>query len=145
MCSCWSSKVTKIGIRSNVVSIVDIRRGLLGVYSQSPVKTVDWLMETSCVNLDTCGDICVALNGCRRSGLKVNSKLSVSAKINVLATTDMSLPLQQYLYLKNNDTGEHHYCCKHSCKRLLKVAYQIPSFPIERTPHIAPLKHTNGF
>ena len=65
LCSCsWSSKVIKVGIRSNVVGIVDIRRGLLGVYLNLQVKTVDWLMKASCVNLDTCGDICIALNGC---------------------------------------------------------------------------------
>ena len=65
LCSCcWSSKVIKIGIRSNVVGVVDIRRGLLGVYLDLQVKTVDWLMEAGCVNLDTCRDVCIALNGC---------------------------------------------------------------------------------
>ena len=65
LCSCcWSSKVIKVGIRSNVVGIVDIRRGLLGVYLNLQVKTVDWLMKASCVNLDTCRDVCIALNGC---------------------------------------------------------------------------------
>ena len=65
LCSCcWSSKVIKVGIRSNVVGVVDIRRGLLGVYLNLQVKTVDWLMKASCVNLDTCRDVCIALNGC---------------------------------------------------------------------------------
>ena len=61
---CWSSKVIKISIRSNVVGVVNVRCGLLGVYLNLQVKTVDWLMKASCVNLDTCGDICAALNGC---------------------------------------------------------------------------------
>ena len=62
---CWSSKVIKIGVRRNVISIIDAVRGLLGIYLNLQVKTFDWLMEASCVNLDTCGDICVAPNGCR--------------------------------------------------------------------------------
>ena len=61
---CWSSKVIKVGIRSNVVGVVNVRSGLLGVYLNLQVKTIDWLMKASCVNLDTCGDICIALNGC---------------------------------------------------------------------------------
>ena len=65
LCSCcWSSKVIKVGIRSNVVGVVDIRRGLLGVYLNLQVKTVDWLMEAGCVNLDTCRDVFIVLNGC---------------------------------------------------------------------------------
>ena len=65
LCSCcWSSKVIKVGIRSNVVGVVNVRSGLLGVYLNLQVKTVDWLVEAGCVNLDTCGDICIAFNGC---------------------------------------------------------------------------------
>ena len=41
---CWSSKVIKISIRSNVVGIVNVRCGLLGIYLNLQVKTVDWLV-----------------------------------------------------------------------------------------------------
>ena len=65
LCSCcWSSKVIKVGVRSNVVGVVDISRGLFSVYLNLQVKTIDWLMKASCVNLDTCGDVCIVLNGC---------------------------------------------------------------------------------
>ena len=60
--SSWSSKVIKIGVRSNVVCVVNICRRLLGVNLNLQVQSLDRLCEASSVNLDTCGDVISILN-----------------------------------------------------------------------------------